>query len=119
MINNPRWVKWKHFNQDGYVGKDYMLKSDVSAKIKEFEKIAANLLIETEADHVLYAIKYFDEYSNLDEVKFYELPMSDDEFEYHVARQVRVQVFALHRKEKRVTPYRIQCERVIKNEFHI
>ena len=38
MINNPRWVKWKHFNQDGYVGKDYMLKSDVSAKIKEFEK---------------------------------------------------------------------------------
>ena len=44
MINNPRWVKWKHFNQDGYVGKDYMLKSDVSAKIKEFEKIAANLL---------------------------------------------------------------------------
>ena len=118
MINNPRWVKWKHFNQDGYVGKDYMLKSDVSAKIKEFEKIAENLLTETEADHVLYAIKYFDEYSILDEVKFYELPMSDDEFEYHVARQVRVQVFALHRKEK-ATPYRIQCERVIKNEFHI
>lgn len=113
MINNPRWVKWQHFNQDGYVGKDYMLKSDVSAKIKEFEKIAANLLIETEADHVLYAIKYFDEYSNLDEVKFYELPMSDDEFEYPVARQVRVQVFALHRKEK-ATPYRIQCERMIK-----
>ena len=99
MTNNPRWVKWKHFDQKGYVGKDYMLKSDVSAKIKEFEKKAANLLIETGADHVLYAIKYFDEYSNLDEVKFYELPMSDDEYEYQVARQVRVQVFALHRRK--------------------
>ena len=98
MTNNPRWVKWKHFNQDGYVGKDYMLKADVSERIKEFEKIAKRLLQETGADHVLYAIKYFDECSNLEEVKFYELPMSNDEYEFRVARQVRVQVFALHKE---------------------
>ena len=97
MLNNSRWVKWKHFNQNGYVGKDYMLKEDVPKKIKEFEKAAEVLYYNTDADHVLYAIKYFDENSNLEEVKFYELPMTNEEFNLYVARQVRVQVYALHR----------------------
>lgn len=97
MTNNPRWVKWSHINQDGFVGKDYMLKSDVPDKIREFEKSAKQILEDTDADHVLYAIKYFDENSNLEEIKFYELPMTNEEFEDRVARQVRVQVYALHK----------------------
>ena len=68
-----------------------------SQKIKEFEKAAEVLYYNTDADHVLYAIKYFDENSNLKEVKFYELPMTNEEFNLYVARQVRVQVYALHR----------------------
>lgn len=97
MYQNPRYVKWSHVNQDGFVGKDWMLRSEVQNKIQEFEQAAKKILEDTGADHVLYAIKYFDDNCTLEEVKFYELPMTDEEFEDRVARQVRVQVYALHK----------------------
>lgn len=54
---------------------------DVGRELQKFEAEAIKILKETGADHVLYGVKEYDSDGNLDTVRFYLEPMSEQEFE--------------------------------------
>ena len=65
--------------------------------IREFEKEAKKVLEETGADHVVYAVKYYDDDEALEEIRFYMIPMADEEFRKDVAGKPGIRVYALHK----------------------
>lgn len=93
-----KWVKWTKWRVDGMAEHGQMPKADVDMNLRRFEAAASKFLKETDADHVLYGLKYFNESGELEEVNFYLIPMTEEEFEEKVARLTGVQVYALHAK---------------------
>jgi len=92
------WIKWKQWTEDGLVGFGQMPIKNVDKELYRFANEAANVLKSTGADHVLYGVKVYDENDELDEVKFYMLPMDDETFYKDVANKTGVVVYALHKK---------------------
>ncbi len=95
------WVRWSNWSSCGMTQVGQMPARDVDLHIREFGKEAAKLLKETGADHVLYAVKSYGENDELEEVKFYQQPMTDAEFEEKVANIPGVIVYAHHAKRGR------------------
>lgn len=94
------WVRWSNWTPAGCVQVGQMPVREVDSHIRRFGEEAAKLLKETGADHVLYAIKDYGEYGCwLEEVKFYQLPMTDAEFEEKVASIPGVTVYAHHARK--------------------
>ncbi len=51
----------------------------------------------TGADHVLYGRKLYNDDGELDELRFYLIPMSDEEFEERVVPLKNQQVYTIHK----------------------
>lgn len=96
-MKNDGWVRWSQWADGGMIGMGQMPRSSVGFNIREFEEEAKKLLKKTGADHVVYAIKHFDDGGDLEEVRFYQQPMDEEEFERTVAKMPGVQVYALHK----------------------
>lgn len=80
------WVKWQQWDRLGCIGMGEMPPSNVRKSLAALSKEAANILKQKNADHVLYAVKYYNEDSGaLEEVRFYMEPMTDEAFEKAVA----------------------------------
>ena len=92
------FVKYSWWPNGGLPEIGMMPRGSVQARLNEFEAEAHRLLKATGADHVLYAVKVFNspEAVHPMEVRFYEKPMSDEEFQRNVANKNDWQVYAAH-----------------------
>lgn len=96
-MKNGDWIRWSHWTAEGMVGFGQMPMRDVQGKLQEFERAAKDVLDSTGADHVLYGVKSYDGNEELEEVKFYMLPMDEENFQKNVANIRNVRVYALHK----------------------
>lgn len=92
-----KWVRWSHWTDTGMVEFGQGPLNKLEESIREFEKEAMKVLEDTGADHVVYAVKEYGEDDELDEIRFYMIPMSDEEFQKDVASQPGLRVYALHK----------------------
>lgn len=96
MIDS-RWVRWSQWTQQGMVGTGMMKVQEMQERLQQFEVKAREMLVNTDADHVLYGRKLYNGDGKLKELRFYMLPMSDEEFEERVAPLKNQQVYAVHK----------------------
>ena len=96
-MKNDGWVRWSQWEQCGMTGFGQMPVKNVDGHLREFAKKAKEVMSETGADHVVYGLKLYDDDGDLEEVKFYMLPMSDDDFQSDVASLKGCAIYALHR----------------------
>lgn len=94
-----RWIKWSQWYEDGSYDRGEMPLADVQKTLQEFEKKAKEVMAETEADHVVYGVKKLNADGEVEEVRFYCHPMTEEEFEKRVAKIPHQQVYALHAKK--------------------
>lgn len=98
-MSKDGWVRWSQWDGGGMVGVGQMPLRSVPEQLRKFGEAAMGVLVATGADHVLYGVKLYDDDGELDEVKFYQLPMSEEEFEKDVASIPGVVVYALHKRD--------------------
>lgn len=96
-MNNDGWVRWSQWECGGMIGFGQMPLKNVDGWLRKFAADAKKLLDETDADHVVYGLKIYDDDGDLDTVKFYMQPMTDNEFQEDVATLKGVTVYALHK----------------------
>ncbi len=92
------WVRWSQWTGEGMVNFGQMPVRDIAKYLQAFEMDAKEVLEKTGADHVLYGVKQY-EGRTLTEVRFYMIPMNDEQFEKDVASKRGVVVFALHKRK--------------------
>lgn len=93
-----KWVRWSHWTDAGMVEFGQGPLNKLTESIQQFELEAKKVLEETGADHVVYAVKYLDDNGELEEIRFYMIPMTEEEFEKEVANKPGIQVYALHKR---------------------
>ena len=96
-MTDPYWVRWSYWPKVGPVEAGRMPRKKMQENLQKFEVEARKLLGETGADHVLYGRKLYDDNGELEELRFYLLPMSDEEFEERVVPLKNQQVYAIHK----------------------
>lgn len=94
-----KWVGWSRWSDAGMVEFGQGPLNKLEESIREFEQEAKKVLEDTGADHVVYAVKYYDDNGELDEIRFYMIPMNDEEFDKDVASKPGIRVYALHKKK--------------------
>lgn len=87
-----RWTQWNN----GCIGHGTMPVKSISSEMVKFGCHAKQVLDETGADHVLYGIVEYED-DEPSSVKFYMLPMSEEEYESKVVGLRKCIVYALHR----------------------
>lgn len=92
------WVKWSQWTGEGMVNFGQMPVRDIAKYLQAFEVDAKEVLQKTGADHVLYGVKQYED-GTLTEVRFYMIPMDDEQLEKDVANKRGVVVFALHKRK--------------------
>lgn len=92
-----KWVRWSRWTDAGMVEFGQGPLNKLEESIREFEQDAKKVLEDTGADHVVYAVKYYDDNGELDEIRFYMIPMTDEEFQKDVAGKPGIRVYALHK----------------------
>lgn len=93
-----KWVRFTQWLSDGIVSFGQMPMRDVEKNLQKFELEAAKLLKDSGADHVVYGMKRYDDDGELEEVKFYMIPMDDEKFQKDVATLGGVVIYALHKR---------------------
>ena len=73
------WVQYEQWNADGFVREGVLPVRDIQKYLREFELAAKKLIDETDADHVVYAWKKYNEHGELCKICFYEGTVLDDE----------------------------------------
>lgn len=98
-MKNNGWVEWQQWTASGLVGFGQMPLRDVQRELQKFEAEARKILRKTGAAHVLYGVKEYDSDGNLDTVRFYLEPMSEQEFEDRVVKNsAGMTVYAVHKR---------------------
>ena len=92
------WVRWSQWTGEGMVNFGQMPVRDIAKYLQAYEMDAKEVIEKTGADHVLYGVKQY-EGRTLTEVRFYMIPMNDEQFEKDVASKRGVVVFALHKRK--------------------
>lgn len=92
------WVRWSQWTGEGMVNFGQMPVRDIAKYLQAFEMDAKEVLEKTGADHVLYGVKQYED-GTLTEVRFYMIPMDDEQFERDVASKRGMVVFALHKRK--------------------
>ena len=90
-----RWSQWSSVL--GLVAQGQIQLEEVPEKLQEFEKSAKQTLTQTDADHVVYGRKIYDEDGKVKEVRFYLEPMTDERFERDVVSLKNQTIYALHK----------------------
>lgn len=94
-----KFVKWSQWSDIGLMNFGQMSMKDINKTLREFNVEAIKVLKETGADHILYGIKFYDKSGeHLEEVKFYMLPLSDEEFDRKFNISMNMIVYAVHRR---------------------
>ena len=91
-----RWIRWTQWGKDGMIGVGQMPMNEVNENLVRFSKKAHEVLEKTGADHVVYGLKLYDSSGELESVKFYMVPMDDEQFQKDVATLKGVTVYAVH-----------------------
>lgn len=92
------WVRWSQWTGEGMVNFGQMPVREIAKYLQAFEMDAKEVLEKTGADHVLYGVKQYED-GTLTEVRFYMIPMDDEQFERDVASKRGMVVFALHKRK--------------------
>ena len=95
-MSDPYWVRWSHWTDQGMVEHGQMPRKKMQENLQRFEVEARKLLAETGADHVVYGRKLYTEDGELEEIRFYLVQMTDEEFD-DVAALKNQQVYAVHK----------------------
>lgn len=93
-----KFVKWQRWSEEGLLQFGQMPLKNVQSNLDVFRQKALEILEETGADHVLYAVKHYNEDDELDMVKFYLEPMDDERYDRDVASASGVVVYAVHKR---------------------
>ena len=90
------FVDWSQWGDMGMIAHGQMPIRDVASNLRKFEQEAKRILKETDADHVVYGVKYYNADGNLDRVHFHLMAVTDERFD-SIARLSDVVVCALHK----------------------
>lgn len=96
-MKNDGWVRWFQWDNGCMINFGQMRVKEVDGHLREFAKEARKVMEETCADHVVYGMKLYDDDGDLEEVKFYMVPMNDSDFQSDVASLKGCVIYALHR----------------------
>lgn len=96
-MKNDGWVRWSQWESGGMTNFGQMRVKDVDGHLRKFAKEAREVLQKTGADHVVYGLKRYDEDGDLEHVKFYMVPMNDEDFQKDVATLKGCTIYALHK----------------------
>ena len=91
-----KWINWSQSNgYDTQYGE--MPIENIKSCLADFRNAAIKYQEETDADHVIYAAKEFDDNDKLIMVRFYQnLALDDKEYEKRV-NACNYQVYAIHK----------------------
>lgn len=93
-----KYVKWTQWSKIGMTDYGEMPVKDVGLHIQKFERLAKAMLKDTGADHILYSIAFYDEQGDISKVSFYQLALTDEEYNQKTAAIENAKVYALHSK---------------------
>lgn len=96
-MNDPGWVRWSQWTEQGMIDRGVLRKSEMQEQLQRLEAKAREVLAKTDSDHVLYGRKLYDEAGELEELRFYLFPMSDEAFDKCVEGLHGQQVYAVHK----------------------
>ena len=96
-MSDPSLVRWSFWPKVGPVEHGKMPRNKMQENLQRYEVEARKLLAETGADHVVYGRKLFADDGELEELRFYLMPMTDEEFEDRVVPLKNQQVYAVHK----------------------
>lgn len=96
-MNDSHWVRWSYWPEFGPVEHGKMPRQKMQVNLQQFESEARKILAKTGADHVVYGRKLFNEAGELEELRFYLMPMTDERFERDVVPLKNQQVYAVHK----------------------
>ena len=96
-MSDPSLVRWSCWPKVGPVEHGKMPRNKMQENLHRYESEARKLLAETGADHVVYGRKLYTEDGELEELRFYLMPMTDEEFEKEVVPLKSQQVYAVHK----------------------
>ncbi len=92
-------VPWVRYDVNGkIVESGRMLKKDILPSLQKNELIAHNMLLESNADHVLYGLKIYDRNDELEIVQFYNWLMDEEKFQRCATKCRNGIIYALHRR---------------------
>ncbi len=93
-----KWLRWQRWSKNGMSQFGQMPLKNLKWNLEGFRQKALEILEQTGADHVLYAVKVYDEKDELDLVKFYMEPMDNESYERDMASVSGVVVYAVHKR---------------------
>lgn len=93
-----QYISWQRWSADGLLQYGQMSRKNVQSNLDIFRRKALEILQQTGADHVLYAVKHYNEDDELNLVKFYLEPMDDERYDRDVASASGVVVYAVHKR---------------------
>lgn len=93
------WVYFTEWSKAGMMDYGEIRSEDLDRYINAFKVEAEDVLEETGADYVLYAVKHF-ESGKLSEIRFYEEPMTKERFG-EVREMKDVEIFAVSKEEEK------------------
>ena len=96
-MSELKMVPWTQWSRGGMVGAGQMTLKQVQENLQRFERKAIEILAETEADHVLYGVKYYGDGGEIEKVGFYLEPMDDERFDRDVSNVSDAIVYTVHR----------------------
>lgn len=92
-------IKWTKWDRTGHISRGFASFGEIEHKLHENAKEAKGYIAETKANHILYAIKKFDEDDGLSEVNFYMMPLKETEFAKLILPLKNAQVYAIHNRK--------------------
>lgn len=92
-------IKWIQWLDEFRFRNGWMTLKEIPKYLRAFEQEARKVIDQTKADHVLYAIKDYDPFTQkIRRIRFYMKPMTDAEF-YGAAFTSDMMVYALHARK--------------------
>ena len=93
-----KWINWSQSNgYDTQYGE--MSIENIPKCLEDFKAAAIKYQKETDADHVIYAAKQFDDNGELINMRFYQhLALDDKTFNKRIEACKNYQVYAIHKR---------------------
>lgn len=92
-------IPWTRFGRNGKImASGRMYTRDILPSMQKSELIARETMRQSHAAHVLYGLKIYDRYDEIEAVQFYNWEMDEEEFEQYATKCRSGIVYALHRR---------------------
>lgn len=92
-------IPWVRYDRTGRISASgRMSRKDILPALQMNELAARDLMERTNAEHVLYGLKIYNQYDELEAVQFYEWALDEERFQKCATKCRNGIVYALHRR---------------------